>query len=74
MKGRMREVIAEEMPDREDDFTYNHEISLRGYKAVKAAKDNRFDPDLVERSIREGGTVQACVSRRCPGAARRAEG
>ena len=75
MKGRVREGIAEEMPDREDDFAYNHEIFLRGYKAVKAAKHNRFDPDLVEHSIRgRGGTVQACVSRRCPGAARRAEG
>ncbi|HEX9135449.1 MAG TPA: hypothetical protein VF905_00710 [Nitrospirota bacterium] len=60
MKGRIREV--------------NHEIFLRGYKAVKAAKHIRFDPYLVERSIREGGTVQVCVSRRCPGAARRAEG
>lgn len=46
----MREVIAEEMPDQEDDFAYTHKIFLRGYKAVKAAKHNRFDPDLVVRS------------------------
>lgn len=48
----MREVIAKEMPDQEDDFAFNHEIFLRGYKAVKAAKHNHFDPDLVERSKR----------------------
>jgi hypothetical protein len=52
VRQSMREVIAEEMPDKEDDFCYNHEVFVKGYRAVKAAKHNRFDADLVERSRR----------------------
>jgi hypothetical protein len=50
VRQSMRETIAEEMPDRESDFCYDYEIFLRGYEAVKKARHNRFDPELVERS------------------------
>ena len=52
VRQSMRETIAEECPDKEDDFCYNHEIFVKGYRLVKAAKHNRFDPDLLERSRR----------------------
>ena len=35
-----------------DDFNSNYEVFLKGYREVKAARHNRFDPDLVERSKR----------------------
>jgi len=35
VRQSMRETIAEECPDKEDDFCYNHEIFVKGYRLVK---------------------------------------
>ena len=52
IRDSMKAVIEEECPERMDDFNSDYETFLRGYKEVKAARHNRFDPDLVERSKR----------------------
>lgn len=44
------EVLIDQAPDKEDDFSYDYEIFLRGYEAVKKARHNRFDPELVARA------------------------
>ena len=57
IRDSMKKVIEEECPERMDDFNSNYEIFLKGYREVKAAKHNRFDPDLVERS--KSGDIDA---------------